>query len=125
MDLQQRFAIFQGELLLTEVTPQIQGIELYDKLQKMLFIPQLEKNIQNQMNNLYGIARTAQDNFFNTWSRGVTIIGVLMGAVSVGDLEKLIPEKFQILPMSLFRGIFLILLAVVYFALYHKKEKKR
>ncbi len=93
VDLQQRFAIFQGELLLTEVTPQIQGIELYDKLQKMLFIPQLEKNIQNQMNNLYGIARTAQDNFFNTWSRGVTIIGVLMGAVSVGDLEKLIPEN--------------------------------
>ncbi|MBQ8515324.1 MAG: hypothetical protein IJ496_07990 [Ruminococcus sp.] len=56
--LEKDFAKFQGELLLGEVTSQIQGIEIYEKLQKMLFIDKLESNIQKQLSNLYQIART-------------------------------------------------------------------
>lgn len=56
--LEKEFAKFQGELLLGEVTSQIQGIEIYEKLQKMLFIDKLEANIQKQLSNLYQIART-------------------------------------------------------------------
>lgn len=117
VDLQQRFAIFQGELLLTEVTPQIQGIELYEKLQKMLFIPQLEKNIQNQMNNLYGIARTAQGNSFNTWGRIIAVIGLLMGILRVEDLERFIPQNCQVLPMWLLRLFVIGVLTASFFVL--------
>lgn len=61
ISLTEDFAIFQGQLLLQEITPQIQGIELYKKLQNMLFIPHLEKNIQGQLNNLYQIAEANRD----------------------------------------------------------------
>lgn len=55
------FAIFQGQLLLPELTPQIQGIELYEKLQRMLFIARLEQDIQEQLKNLYEIGAASQD----------------------------------------------------------------
>lgn len=61
ISLAEDFAIFQGQLLLQEITPQIQGIELYKKLQTMLFVPALEKNIQHQLNNLYQIAEANRD----------------------------------------------------------------
>lgn len=60
LELSENFAIFQGEILLAEITPQIQGIELYEKLQRMLFIDKLEKNIQQQLNNLFEIAESIQ-----------------------------------------------------------------
>lgn len=60
LELSERFAIFQGEILLAEITSQIQGIELYEKLQKLLFIDKLEKNIQQQLNNLFEIAESIQ-----------------------------------------------------------------
>lgn len=60
IDLSEAFAIFQGEIMIQEVTSQIQGIELYERLQKMLFVERLEANIQRQMRNLYEIAQTRQ-----------------------------------------------------------------
>lgn len=58
IELEEDFAIFQGQLLLQEITPQIQGIELYERLQKMLFIEKLETGVQRQLNNLYEIAES-------------------------------------------------------------------
>lgn len=60
LKLSQEFAVFQGEILLAEITSQIQGIEIYEKLQTMLFVDKLEKNIQNQLNNLFEIAESIQ-----------------------------------------------------------------
>lgn len=60
-DIAEDFAVFQGQILISEVTPQIQGIELYEKLQKMLFIDALERNVQQQLNNLFQIARSRQE----------------------------------------------------------------
>lgn len=60
IDLSEAFAVFQGEILIQEVTSQIQGIEVYEKLQKMLFVDRLEANIQRQMRNLFEIAQSRQ-----------------------------------------------------------------
>lgn len=60
-DIAEDFAVFQGQILISEVTPQIQGIEIYEKLQKMLFIDPLERNVQQQLNNLFQIARSRQE----------------------------------------------------------------
>lgn len=60
IELSEKFAIFQGEILIQEVTSQIQGIEVYEKLQKMLFVDRLEADIQRQMRNLYEIAQSRQ-----------------------------------------------------------------
>jgi len=58
IEIEEDFAIFQGQLLLQEVTPQIQGIEIYERLQRMLFIDKLETSVQRQLNNLYEIAES-------------------------------------------------------------------
>lgn len=58
IELEEDFAVFQGQLLLQEITPQIQGIELYERLQKMLFVEKLETGVQRQLNNLYEIAES-------------------------------------------------------------------
>ena len=64
-DMQQTFTKFQGQLLLSEVTPQIQGIELYRKLQEMLFINELEENIQKQAGNLFEVVEALQGSRLN------------------------------------------------------------
>ena len=80
--------------MLQEVTSQIQGIELYAKLQKMLFVDKLEANIQRQLNNLYEIAEAKQaEEQENKQSRFEAVLGILgiLGLVSVAtDLAALL-----------------------------------
>lgn len=109
------FSVFQGEILLAEVTPQIQGIELYEKLQNMLFIARLEKNVQNQLNNLFQIARSrqedeklAEDEKINRRERRQDVFLVFLGLYF----------SILVIPSSLgfnshFGNLFLIVISVV------------
>lgn len=55
--LQADFAVFQGQLYLEEVTPQIQGIEIYEKLQKLLFVDKLYQGASQRLHTLYEITQ--------------------------------------------------------------------
>ena len=61
LTLSKDFAKFQGQILIPEATPQIQGIELYGKLQRMLFIEKLQNNVLSQMSSLSGMAQYEQE----------------------------------------------------------------
>lgn len=52
-NLSMQFADFQGKYLMPEVTSQIQGIEIYNMLQRQLGIEKNEQNVQRQLNNVY------------------------------------------------------------------------
>ena len=117
--LAEQFAVFQGQLLLQEVTPQIQGIELYERIQRMLFIPELEKNIQCQLNNLYQIAeanRAKQDSEKDQKMQGAfTAIAILAIASAWVDsydffLHLVTKEDFTV---PLWWGVFAVILVVV------------
>lgn len=86
IELQKKFTIFQGELLLAEVTPQIQGIELYEKLQEMLFIQKLHDNIQDQMKNLFELAEVEQASRQGTVEKAFMLIALLSVGSAWQDL---------------------------------------
>ena len=51
--VQKDYIMFQSRLLLQEVTPQQQGIELYDMLLENLYINKLQKDIESQIEALF------------------------------------------------------------------------
>lgn len=118
--LAEQFAVFQGQLLLQEVTPQIQGVELYAKIQKMLFIPSLEKNIHHQMNNLYQIAeakRAKLDSEKNQKMQGAfTAIAILAVASAWGDTYDFIQHIVtgEELTLALWWSVALAVLLIVF-----------
>ena len=53
IEVQQKYIMFQSQLLLQEVTPEQQGIELYDELIESLFIERESEQIENQISALF------------------------------------------------------------------------
>ncbi len=101
IDLAERFSIFKGQLLLSEVTPQIQGIEIYERIQKMLFIPSLVDNIQRQLDNLYQIAEARRDkqesekqNVIGTAFSALAILTLLSTWMDASDFVQRFPIPF-------------------------------
>ena len=54
-DVHERYIVFQSELLLHEVTPQQQGIELYTLMLDKLFVTDHQEFIENQIDSLYDL----------------------------------------------------------------------
>lgn len=59
--IQKQYTIFQSQLLLQEVTPQQQGIELYDMLRENLYILKEEADIEKQISNLFALRKDNTD----------------------------------------------------------------
>lgn len=77
IDLERKFTLFQGELLIAEITSQIQGIELYKKLRDMLFIDKLHDNIQVQVRNLFEIAEAEQQESDSKIEKALSVLAIL------------------------------------------------
>lgn len=138
IELEENFAVFQGQMLLQEVTPQIQGIELYEKLQKMLFIGKLEKGVQQQLNNLYEIAESKrakqqeqqrideenamrrQELFFSVFA----ILGIFSAWVDLTDyVEKWYkPSEF---PFAIISGVFISIIVIIFAYIIFRKPRKK
>ncbi len=116
--LQKRIAVFQSELLLSEVTPQIQGIELYGMLQEMLFIPNLRDSIQSQMGNLFEIVENIQGNTLNT---GGLLLAITALLISIYQGSEAISPDCRTILITLLIGAVSILLGLVFVSLRRKK----
>lgn len=68
MKLQERFVAFQNQLSFTEVTPQDQGIEIYDKLMEMAFVEKEITSLKEQLACLSDAANTSLDYNFNKYA---------------------------------------------------------
>ncbi len=68
MKLQERFVAFQNQLSFTEVTPQDQGIEIYDKLMEFCFIEKEITSLKEQLQCLCDAANTSLDYNFNKYA---------------------------------------------------------
>lgn len=131
IQLEKSFARFQGEILLSEVTPQIQGIELYEKLQEMLFVHKLEQGVQQQLNNLYEIAKTELDEKEQKSQKAMELILAIVAALSVfsagNDFLDFIGKKPKI-GISLMESFWsptitiaiLILICIIGYVIYNK-----
>ena len=92
--LEKNFTRFQGELLLAEVTPQIQGIELYEKMQKMLFIDKLHDNVQVQIHNLFEIAENEQQAEDSGMEKALSALAILTFASFLVDFYDFFDKVF-------------------------------
>lgn len=68
MKLQERFVAFQNQLSFTEVTPQDQGIEMYNKLMECCFIEKEISSLKDQLQSLCDAANTSLDYNFNKYA---------------------------------------------------------
>lgn len=83
IDLEQEFAEFQGRLMLSEVTKQIQGIELYDRLQERLRIQSFAQELRERLEVLYEMAEAERERRLNF---GINCLTILSGLAVFGDI---------------------------------------
>ena len=74
MNLQERFVAYQSQLSFTEVTPQEQGIEVYELLRKFMFIDKENESLNDRIEKLEAAADTNLDFSFNKIALLFTII---------------------------------------------------
>ncbi len=68
MTLQERFVAFQNQLNFHEVTPELQGIELYDLLMRNSFITEEMSSLKEQLDALSDATTTSLDFNFNKFA---------------------------------------------------------
>jgi hypothetical protein len=74
--IQKDYVLFQSRLLLREVTPQQQGIELYDMLLKNLFIDKECKDVESQISALFTLQNETHNQWDNLLLFGLALIAV-------------------------------------------------
>lgn len=74
MNLQERFVAYQSQLSFNEVTPQEQGIEIYNLLRKFMFIDEETESLNERLDILEGASDTNLDFGFNKVALFFTIL---------------------------------------------------
>ena len=78
MNLQERFVAFQSQLSFNEVTPQEQGIEIYDLLRKFMFIDKETEALNARLDILEDASDTNLDFGFNKIALSFTYISCFL-----------------------------------------------
>lgn len=68
LNLQEKYVSFQNQLLFFEITPEEQGVEIYSKLTRAMYIDEEKKELKEQLDGLYMATNTNQDNNFNKYA---------------------------------------------------------
>jgi hypothetical protein len=92
-DIQDKYILFQSQLLLKEVSPQQQGIEIYDMLEKNLMIEKEQNEIKEQIAGLFEQKKFKHDSNENRilfWLASLGIVEVIDIVVNMfGDASPL------------------------------------
>lgn len=86
ISLQEDYTAFKNQLLLFELTPQEQGIEIYEMLKDSLYISRESDGIESQIQNLYEVANVRQQNKFNNIALIISIVATVLTVLSLIDL---------------------------------------
>lgn len=127
LNLQERYISFQNQLLLFEVTPEEQGVEIYNMLTKAMYIDEEKRELKEQLDGLYTGTTANQDNKFNKYALLFAVISLLIVIFTYGydtvsidhDFNGLISKMFNVESISLifckyrFTFIMIILAAII------------
>lgn len=80
MDLQKKYVALQNQLLLFEVTPQEQGIEMYQLLRRQLYLTEEQDVLEKQLHNLYEMVTIQQTADI---AKGGLILAVIVALVTI------------------------------------------
>jgi hypothetical protein len=73
--IHRKYVAFESELLLSEVTSQQQGIELYDMMLKNLFIDKLTEDLDGQIKSLYELHTADHERMENLLLDALAVVG--------------------------------------------------
>ena len=96
LDLQERFIAFQNQLCFAEVTPQEQGIEMFDMLKEAMKVESEINDLKEQINSLYEVANTMVGYDLNKIAYAFTFIsaGLAVGAIFFDFFESVAAYRF-------------------------------
>ncbi|WP_286154520.1 hypothetical protein [Thomasclavelia cocleata] len=78
LNLQERYISFQNQLLFFEVTPEEQGVEVYNMLTKAMYIDEEKRELKEQLDGLYTATNANQDNNFNKYALIFASVSLLL-----------------------------------------------
>ncbi|WP_418626983.1 hypothetical protein [Anaerosinus sp.] len=79
IDLQKKYVALQNQLLLFEVTPQEQGIEMYQLLRQQLYLTEEQDVLEKQLHNLYEMVTIQHAAKLNKWGIVINIVIFILG----------------------------------------------
>ncbi|WP_285815734.1 hypothetical protein [Thomasclavelia cocleata] len=105
LNLQEKYISFQNQLLFFEVTPQEQGVEIYNMLTKAMYIDEEKRELKEQLDGLYTGTNANQDNNFNMYafifasvSLLIVFLTFIYDTISISqNFNNLISKKFTII----------------------------
>lgn len=95
ISLQEDYTAFKNQLLLFELTPQEQGIEIYEMLKDSLYISRESDGIESQIQNLYEVANVRQQYNFNKIALIISLVAALLTVLSLKDIVELIIQWME------------------------------
>ena len=119
-DIQKKYTLFQSQILLKEVSPQQQGIELYDMLEKNLMIEKEQNEIKEQINGLFEQKNFDHDRKENRILFWLSLFGVVEAANTAVDMFSL-EEGGSGLNLCIKVGVIMAVGLTVFFTYQRKK----
>lgn len=113
--IQREYIHFQSKYLLREITPQQQGIELYNMLCRHMFIGNMAEEVEKQISALFALKRNDTDNSNN-------ILFSILSILSVVELANYLTSSPDTGSLLLSSGLVAVLL--VWFLLNHRNRIK-
>lgn len=110
LNLHEKYIGFQNQLLFFEVSPEEQGMELYQMLVSSLYINEEKEALANQFQSLYDVSNANQDSMFNM------VAGIVAAIALIFALTTFIYDSFD--PSSLCRYILFSISFVVIILLF-------
>ena len=113
--------LFQSQILLKEVSPQQQGIEIYDMLEENLMIEKQQNEIKEQIEGLFEQRNFEHDKMENSFLFWIAMLGIIDIINTVVDLFY---NNCNGSVEALYVSIFKILLSLVIIASIYIKQKR-
>ena len=112
LEMQKDYVAFQNQLLLFEVTSQLQGIQIYQMLQEKMEISSQEQEMEKQLQNLYEISQTESGDRTNTILNVMTVFGLLFTGIQVVQQQLVEKTEFNTNPLFYLFGYALIAISI-------------
>lgn len=114
LNLQERYISFQNQLLFFEVTPEEQGVEIYNMLTKAMYIDEEKRELKEQLDGLYTGTNANQDNKFNKYALIFAVISLLIVIFTYGYDTVSIDHDFNGLISKIFKNENILLIVCKY-----------
>lgn len=119
-DIQKKYTLFQSQILLKEVSPQQQGIELYDMLEKNLMIEKEQTEIKEQIAGLFEQKNFDHDRRENRILFWLSVFGIVEAANTCVELF-FHGEDGSFLDSYIKMGVIAVAAILITLFHYHKK----